>query len=62
MEGFPKDAKDLVESLIVLNPNHRLTATEALEHQYVRRHKLQSSLIILIFKKININLPQFKLH
>lgn len=37
MEGYPEDARDLVESLIVLNPNHRLTASEALEHEYVRR-------------------------
>ncbi|XP_053593160.1 mitogen-activated protein kinase 15 isoform X4 [Microplitis demolitor] len=33
--GVPAKALDLIERLIVFNPNHRLTAVEALEHPYV---------------------------
>lgn len=31
------EALDLIGNLIVFNPNHRLTAVEALEHPYVAR-------------------------
>lgn len=33
----PEKAVDLIKNLIVFNPNHRLTAVEALEHAYVAR-------------------------
>ncbi|XP_015124227.1 extracellular signal-regulated kinase 2 isoform X2 [Diachasma alloeum] len=33
--NFSDSAVDLINSLIVFNPNHRLTAVEALEHPYV---------------------------
>lgn len=32
----PADALDLMEKLIVFNPNRRLTVEEALRHPYVR--------------------------
>lgn len=33
----PPDALDLLNSLLVFNPMKRLTADEALEHEYVDR-------------------------
>lgn len=35
--NVPEDALDLIDGLIIFNPNHRLTAIEALEHPYVAR-------------------------
>ncbi|XP_003700809.1 mitogen-activated protein kinase 15 isoform X2 [Megachile rotundata] len=35
LPDVPKEALDLIGNLIVFNPNHRLTAVEALEHPYV---------------------------
>ncbi|XP_026477220.1 extracellular signal-regulated kinase 2-like [Ctenocephalides felis] len=52
MEGYPEDARDLVESLIVLNPNHRLTASEALEHEYVRRFYRKSGEMIMPYNVV----------
>lgn len=34
----PEKALDLISNLIVFNPNHRLTAVEALEHPYVAEY------------------------
>jgi mitogen-activated protein kinase 15 len=31
-----EDAIDLLKYLLVFNPNHRYTATEALQHRYVK--------------------------
>jgi mitogen-activated protein kinase 15 len=37
LASSPPDAIDLVEQLLVLNPQKRLTASEALKHPYVAR-------------------------
>ena len=35
--SVPPEAVDLLSSLLVFNPDHRLTAEQALEHPYVAR-------------------------
>lgn len=35
--GSPPDASELVKSLLVMNPNQRLTAKEALGHKYIEK-------------------------
>lgn len=35
----PTDAKDLVKSLLVMDPKKRLTAKEALCHKYVEKYE-----------------------
>jgi mitogen-activated protein kinase 15 len=37
LKDAPADAVDLVKKLLVLNPLKRLTAAEALQHQYVAK-------------------------
>ena len=37
LAGSPSDAIDLVEKLLLFNPDKRLTAEEALKHPYVSR-------------------------
>ena len=36
------EALDLLDKLLVLNPNKRITATEALEHRYFKEKPLAS--------------------
>lgn len=38
LKDSPSDAKNLIKSLIVLNPNKRLTAKQALYHKYVEKY------------------------
>lgn len=49
----PKDALDLVKSLLVLDPIGRLTAKQALDHPYlekcVRLHLCDYELLYLVF-------------
>ncbi|KAF4518815.1 hypothetical protein B566_EDAN008144 [Ephemera danica] len=45
--GSPPDAIDLVEQLLVLNPQQRLTASEALKHPYVARfHNVETEMCL----------------
>lgn len=37
LNDAPQDAKELVKSLLVLDPLKRLTATDALNHKYIER-------------------------
>lgn len=39
-EGFDEDAKDIVEKLLVLDPNRRLGATDARPYTSIREHRL----------------------
>lgn len=38
LKDSPSDAKNLIKSLIVLNPTKRLTAKQALYHKYVEKY------------------------
>ena len=38
LRDAPSDGIDLVSKLLVFNPHKRLTAAEALQHDYVRRY------------------------
>lgn len=38
LKDSPSDAKALIKSLIILNPNKRLTAKQALYHKYVEKY------------------------
>lgn len=37
LSGSPADARQLVKSLLVLNPHKRLTAKEAMGHKYIEK-------------------------
>ncbi|XP_034174195.1 mitogen-activated protein kinase 15 isoform X1 [Osmia lignaria lignaria] len=43
LPDVPKEALNLISNLIVFNPNHRLTAVEALEHLYVANFHRRSN-------------------
>jgi len=53
--GISKDAKDLIASMLALNPSKRITIKEALEHKWIR-----TSDEALAAKSLEINHAEFK--
>lgn len=45
--GSPDDARDLVQSLLVLDPMRRLTAKQALGHRYIEKYGLIVVLVVI---------------
>ena len=51
----PKDALELIESCLKFRPSHRITADEALKHEFVREfHEMYPKQEVKCFRKMNM--------
>lgn len=65
--NVPSDAMDLINKLLVFNPEKRLTAEEALEHQYVSRFhdpseeiEMSSSVVIPLNDDVRLSVDDYR--
>lgn len=47
LAGSPDDAKQLVKSLLILDPAKRFTAKQALDHKYIEKYLIYIALKLL---------------